>query len=122
MADVGYIRGQLKGLPSEQQRLWTQIFEYLLGNLRVGLPGHKKRAENFQFIQLDGTTPATADTEFSIAHGIENAPRIAFPCLDLTTAGTQMIPLTNSRPADSHRVYLKSSSTSAAFTIFVEAR
>lgn len=122
MATPGYVRGLLGSLPDDLRRALGNVFEYTLANWRVGLPGHQKRAENAQWIQLDGTTPSTANTEFSIAHGLGTAPRVAFPCLDLTSSGTQMIPLVNSRTADGSRVYFRSSSTSAAFTLFVESR
>jgi len=122
MASIGYVRGLLGGLQSEMRRVFIVVFEHVLGNLRAGLPGHQKRAENFAWVQLDGTTHATAGTEFSIEHGIETAPRVAFPCLDLTKANAQMVPLVTARAADDRRVYLKSSSTGAAFTLFVEQR
>ncbi len=122
MANPGYIKGLLGFLPSDSRRVFGVIFDYLLGNLRVGLPGHQKRAENLAWVQLDGTTPAVADTEFSIEHGIETAPRVLFPCVDLTTVGAKLIPLSVTRAADNRRVYLSNSSTSAAFTVFVEQR
>lgn len=122
MADLGYTRSFLGGLDEKQKRAFTQLFDYLLKSWRVGLPGHQKMAQNMAWVQLDATTPSTANQEFAIAHGLGTAPRVLFPCLDLTTADTQMIPLTNSRAADGSYVYLKSSSTSAAFTIFAESR
>jgi len=88
----------------------------------VGLPGHQKPAENLSWLQLDFTTSTTANTEFSVAHGLANAPRVAFPCIDLTSSGTQMVTLKTTRAADAHRVYLASSSTNAAGTLFVESR
>ena len=122
MASIGYVRGLLGGITADLSRTFTLIFEHVLGNLRTGLPGHQKRAENFAWVQVDGTTATVANTEFSIQHGIETAPRVAFPCLDLTSANAQLVPLTVTRAADASRVYLKSSSTSAAFTLFVEQR
>lgn len=122
MADIGAVRGLLGGLPDAVKKTMGDVFTYVLPNLRVGLPGHQKPAENLAWIQLDGTTSSVALTEFSIPHGLQAAPRVAFPCLDLTSSGTQLIPLVCSRAADSRRVYFRSTSTSAAFTIFIEAR
>lgn len=122
MADIGAVRGYLGGLPTEMKLALTNVFTYTLKNIRVGLPGHQKPAENLSWLQLDGTTSTTANQEFSIAHGMQAAPRVAFPCLDLTSSGTQLVALTTTRPADSRRVYFKSAVTNAAFTIFVESR
>lgn len=122
MADRGYVRAQLGGVESGLQVRLLTIFDYLLKNWRVGLPGHQNVAENMAWVQLNGVTSATANTEVPIAHGIGAAPRVAFPCVDLTTAGSKMVPLTVTRAADASYVYLSSPSTSAAFTVFVESR
>lgn len=122
MASIGLVRGYLGGLPDNVKKALTDVFTYVLPDIRVGLPGHQKPAENLAWIQLDGTTSSVANTEFSIVHGLATAPRVLFPCLDLTSSGTQMIPLVCSRVADSRRVYLRSTSTSASFTVFVESR
>ena len=122
MADLGALRGFFGGVPADLKLAMTNFVNYAFRNIRVGLPGHQKSAENLAWIQLDGTTSSVASQEFSIAHGSENAPRVAFPCLDLTSSGAQFIALTTARIADSRRVYLRSASTGVAFTIFVEKR
>lgn len=122
MANSGYVLGKLRGLPENVRGIMTEVFTYVLPNIRVGLPGHQKPAENLAWIQLDGVTSSVASQEFTIAHGLAVAPRVAFPCLDLTSSGTQLVPLVCSRAADARRVYLRSTSTSAAFTCFVESR
>ncbi len=86
------------------------------------MPGDQKRAENAQLYQLDTTTPANSTTEFSVAHGLTAAPRLVIPVLDVTTAGNQFASLTVTRAADSKRIYLRSSSTSAPITLYVESR
>jgi hypothetical protein len=116
MADIGGVKSFLGGLEADTKKALEGAFTYVLNNLRVGLPGHQKRGDNLQWIQLDGVTSSVANQEFSIAHGF------AFPCLDLTSSGTQLVNVTNARVADNRRVYLRSASTSAAFTIFIEAR
>lgn len=122
MADPGYVRQYLGAFEGSQRSALDTIFTYLLGNLRWGLPGDAKRVENAQFYELDVTTPADAATEFSVAHGFPNAPRLVVPVLDVTQAGNRFVGLTVTRPADSKRLYLKSDSTSAQITLFVEAR
>lgn len=94
----------------------------MLGNLRWGLNGNAKRVENGQLYQFDATTPADSTTEFSVAHGLQNAPRLVLPVLDVTQTGNQFVTLTVTRPADSKRVYLRSTSTSAPITLFIESR
>ena len=122
MADVGALRSFVANLQSEVKKSVGDAFAYGFKNIRVGLPGHQKPAENLSWLQLDFTTSTTANQEFSVAHGLASAPRVAFPCLDLTSSGTQLVTLRTTRPADSKRVYLASSSTNAAGTIFVESR
>lgn len=122
MADPGYVRGQLGAFDGAQKSALDTIFTYVLSNLRWGLNGNAKRAENAQLYQCDATTPSVANTEFSIAHGLASAPRLVVPVLDVTQTGNQFVPLTVTRPADSKRIYLKSSSTSAPVTLFVESR
>lgn len=120
MADRGYVASLLRQVPNSSAL--RGIFDYVLRNIRVGLPGHQKPAENFQWIQLNGTTPATANAEFAIAHGLGAAPSVAFPCLDLQTAGNEMPQLGTARSSDDSYIYLYSPSTSVSFTVFVEAR
>lgn len=122
MADLGALRSFFGGLPSDLKLSLSNFTNYAFRNLRVGLPGHLKPAENMSWVQLDGVTSSVASQVFSIAHGLGSAPRVAFPCLDLTSSGTQMVPLVSDRVADATRVYLRSTSTSAAFTMFVETR
>lgn len=122
MANIGFVRSFLGGLPEDQRRSFVSLFEYLIPNLRIGLPGHLKRAENMQWIQVNSTTHATANTELPIRHGLGVAPHVAFPALDLTTANNSLPVITTTRPADANYVYVKSASTGVPFVLFVEAR
>jgi hypothetical protein len=122
VSDLGGMRGYFGGVPATLKVAMDGFINYAFKNLRVGLPGHQKPAENFSWFQLDGVTSSNANQEFSIAHGQTVAPRVAFPCIDLTSSGTQLVALTVARAADARRVYFRSGSTSAAFTIFVETR
>ena len=92
----------------------------MLSNLRVGLRGTETRSENLQLYRFDGTTHATANTEFSIAHGLGEAPTGLMPYLDLTVAGSVMPVLSVTRAAHAARIYLSSPSTNVATSVAVE--
>lgn len=117
MADKGYVDSLLNRADDATKAIFKPIFDHVLSAFRIG---NGDKATNFQWYRLEGTTDAVANTEFSIEHGIGAAPSLLIPVLDLTSSGAQLVPLTVSRAADSKRVYLKSSSTSAAFTCYVE--
>lgn len=119
MADIGYIKSELGGFEGTQKTGLLNAFTYLLNNLAFGSGEHQTRATNFQAYYLTSTTPSVANTEFSIAHGLQSAPSVLFPVLPLNAVGSQVVPLTVSRAADGKRVYLKSSSTSAAIAVLV---
>ena len=121
MADIGYARSLLAGIPDERtRRILIQVFEHTYSNLRFGVPDPQTRAENFQAHYQNSTTPSTASDGFSFAHGMASTPRLAIPCVDLTSSGGQIVPLVVDRPADGKRVYLRSTSTRASFVMLVE--
>jgi hypothetical protein len=117
VASKGYIDQALNGLSSDQQYAIGAAIKYLMDNWRVGTG---TRAENAQWYRVSGTTPANANTELALRHGIGSIPTQLFPVLDLATAGNALVPLTVSRAPDATYLYLKSSSTSAAFVVMVE--
>lgn len=121
MANPEYVGAQLGGVESGLKLTLVNIFRYVLANLRLGRPAHQTRAENGQLYYLTGTTASVANTEFSIAHGLGQAPYVLVPVLDLQTEGAKLVPLTVTRVADASRVYLSSSVVSAPVTILVEA-
>ena len=119
--DIGLIRGQLAGITDENtRRVLITVFEYLSGNLTFGEPAVQTRAKNFQSYFQGGTTPSTGATDFSVMHGLAQAPHLAIPVLDLTQAGGQFVPMTVTRSADKSRLYLSSPSTRATFALLVE--
>lgn len=120
MARVGYVETIVGSLEAQTKKAIIAIFEYVLKNLRWGRPGNQERAENLAGVFLTGTTHAVANTEFSIEHGLESAPYLLIPVLDLQTANSELVPLTVTQPADGRRIYLSSSETSAPFTVLVE--
>lgn len=120
MADIAYIKSVFGSTPDAVKKAAEQAFTYLLGNLTLGAPDEARRSKNFQWYWFSGTTSSNANTEFSIAHGLGRVPNVVIPVLPLSEVGAQLVPLTVSRAADVNRIYLKSSSTSAAFKVLVE--
>lgn len=115
------MRSQLAGIADEKtRRILITVFEYVLGNITLGAPEHQERAKNLQAYWLTGTSSTTANQEFSIAHGLNTAPKYAIPAVDLGSSNTKTIRLQTTRPADSKRVYFASPETSANITLLVE--
>ena len=120
MATPGYIESLVGNLDPPLRASLVRIFDYVLRNLRFGPVTNQVRTENFQAYYLTGTTPAVANQEFSLAHGLGRVPYVLIPVLSLDSVNQAIVPLQVSRAADASRVYLKSSSTSAAIAIMVE--
>jgi hypothetical protein len=120
MATPGYVESLIGNLPTEHRAAWKRVMDYVLRNLRFGPVVHQTRAENFQAYYLTGTTPATANVAFSIAHGLGRAPYLLVPVLDVGSVNSQVVPLMVTQAADAQRIYLSSPSTSAAFAMMVE--
>lgn len=122
MADIGYVKSLLAGIPDERtRRILMQAFEHTYGNLRFGAPSSNRvRAENFQSYFQTSTSADASSTPFSFTHGLATAPRLAIPCLNLTSSGGQLVPLIVDRAADARRVYLRSTSTAASLLLLVE--
>jgi len=120
MADSSYVKSLFGTVAADIRLAADRAFTYVLANLRFGAVEHQTRATNFQAYWLTGTTSSNANAEFSIAHGLGRTPVVAFPVLPLNSENAQTVPLTVSRAADAQRVYLKSSSTSAAIALLVE--
>lgn len=122
MADIGYIRTQLNGIPdATTKRILTSVFEHVLGNLRHGEPENQTRSENFQ-AYFQASTTASDTSEFSIVHGLNMVPSLAIPVLDVRQVGAKLPQLEVSRAADNRRIYLKAAagSTNAAFKLLIE--
>jgi hypothetical protein len=121
VASVGYVRALLGGLPETTKRVFVQVFEHVLGNLRFGPVEHQTRAENHQIYHLSSTT-ASDTGEFSILHGLPQAPHLVLQTLDPSLPGAQTVVLEIARAADSKRLYLKAKagSTNAPFSLLVE--
>lgn len=120
MATPGYIESLVGNLEAPLRAALVRVFDYVLRNLRFGPVSHQVRTENFQAYYFTATTPATANEEFSVAHGLGRVPYVLIPVLSLDSVNQAIVPLSVSRAADASRLYLKSSSTSAAIAIMVE--
>ena len=120
MANKGTIELLLNALPSEQRRPLYEAFRQVLDTWSHGQPDEGGRATNGQWYLRTSTTHATANTEFTIAHGLSNAPTAIYPVLFLDSTVYQLVPLQVSRAADATRIYLKSASTNATFAVWVE--
>jgi hypothetical protein len=120
MANASYVESLVGNLPPEHRLAWKRAMDYVLNNLRLGPVANQVRSENLQAYYLTATTPATALQEFSVAHGLGRIPYVLVPVLSLDSINQQIVPLSVSREADAQRVYLKSSSTSAAVAFLVE--
>lgn len=117
MAAYGNVDRILNALDPSIRVPLAAAFEYVMRELSFG---DNVKAENFSLYKVSGTTHANANTEFSIAHGLDHIPSKVIPILPLDAVNGQLVPLTVSRAADGKRIYLKSSSTGAAFTAYVE--
>lgn len=120
MASLGQVEAQIGGLSADLKKTFTAVFAYVLREYRLGRPGSQARSENLRAVFLEATTPAATSTEFSLEHGLEAAPYLLLPVLDLQAVGSQIVPLRVTRAADARRVYLSSTVASAPVTVLVE--
>lgn len=118
MSDRGYVGTLLNTLDPAIKTPLVRAFEHVMDLFKLG---SGTKATNAAWYRLTATTPSTANTEFSIVHGLDVAPALLIPVLDLGSTGNAVVPLTVTRVPDAKRVYLASSSTSAAITVYVEA-
>ena len=120
MALPGYVETLLGGMEAGLRRSLRLIFDYVLANLTFGPPDDQTRARNFQCYYYTTTTPAVAETEFTIAHGLGTTPYLLLPVLNLQTVGAKVVPLTVTRAPDATRVYLSSTVASAPICVLME--
>lgn len=124
MANIGLVQSYLSAIPSAQRAPLLQAFLETLQNFTAGRPEagvtQVERACNLRWYPLSFTTSAVANREVAIRHGLPTAPYLIIPVLDPTEVGGQVVPLKVTRVADDEFVYLSSSVTNAAVTIFVE--
>lgn len=120
MATTGYVEQLIGPVEGGLKSVLKRVFDYVLAEVRFGRPDDQGKSENFYGHFYWGTTPASAGTEFTIAHGKGRTPYLLIPVLPLDTVGNQLVPLEVTRAADATRVYLKSTATSAPFVVMIE--
>lgn len=123
MADIGFIRGLLRGIEDEKtKRILTEAFEHVLGNLRFGEPIKQTRATNMQMYFQSSTTASSTDTTFTIEHGMGVQPSYLIPVVDVRQVGATNPQFVVTKIADNRRIYLKpaAGSTNAAFKFLLE--
>ena len=118
MASKGYVDSLLNTLPTDLKRVLKPAFEHVMDTWRLG---DDQKATNAAWYRYESTTAAIAYDEFSIVHGLNVAPTKLIPVLDLNTVNAQIVPLYTSRAADASRIYLRSGSTGAVFSFYLEA-
>jgi hypothetical protein len=120
MASKGYVESLLNRLPDTVRQALKPAFDHILDNGQIGGIEHGKKAINFRWYRLDGTTSSNANQEFSIVHGLGVAPFHLLPMVPMTSSGSQLVRLRVTRTSDASRVYLSSPDTNAAFSVLVE--
>ena len=120
MATSQLAESLLGGLEPDTKRVLTEVFRYLVPNGRFGPVSHQLKSENFQGYYVTSTTHTTADTEFSVVHGLGRTPYLAIPVLAMDQVNSRVVPLQVSRAADGARIYLKSASTNAVINLYLE--
>ena len=81
MASIGFVKSLLNGLSNSKDRgILDQIFDHILREQRIG---DSDKAENFAWFAVESTTHATANTEFSVLHGMDSTPTRFIPSLRL---------------------------------------
>lgn len=120
MANASYVESLLGGIDRDLRAAFKRVHDYILTNLRFGPATHQTRASNWQAYYLTSTTPADANVEFSVVHGLGKAPYLLIPVLPLDRVGAATINLQVTRAADANRVYLRSPSTNVPVWILCE--
>lgn len=122
MATSSYAKSLLGGLGAEFKAAVGKFAEYVFDrNLEFGPVGHQEPCANFRGIYVSSTTAATANQEFTVAHGLGRTPNVIWQVADPRSVNTRFLgDLTISRAADLNRLYFTSASTSAAFHLYVE--
>lgn len=120
MSTPGYVESLLGAVPPDLKKVLKDIFQYVLPNGRFGPVSHQAKAENFSAGYVTSTTPSTANTEFSVVHGLGRTPYLFTQITPLDAVGAAAVRLQVTRAADGNRVYLRSPDTSAVIYLYLE--
>lgn len=122
--DLGLIESEIAGLSQEKDKpIWKRIFREVAKTISVGpvdVDTGKRASINLRGHLYSGiTTPAVANTEFSVAHSFASTPYLVIAVLPNET-DAQMVPLKWTRAFDAKRIYLSSSVVNAKIHLYVE--
>jgi hypothetical protein len=122
VADPAYIESELNALPPDVRVVMVRVFRDFLRDLRFGhsTGTPPDPATNFGAGFFTATTPAVANTEFTITHTFGRAPYLALPVLRLDAIGSQIARLMVTRAADADFLYLSSPDVNVPVTLVVE--
>jgi hypothetical protein len=120
MASIGYVDTLIAPLPAEMRKALTDCFTYAFATMLWGPVVNGRRAVNGQQYFISFLLPAVANQEIAVAHGLSAVPNMAVPVLDVRSANSAIVPLTITRKADDHYLYLKSSSVNVPVTLLVD--
>lgn len=120
MAVIGYVDTLIAPLPVEIRKALTDVFTYTYATMLWGPVVNGRRGVNGQQYFVSFLLPITANQEVAIPHGLSTPPNLAIPVLDVRSANSAIVPLTITRPADAHYLYLKSSATGVPVTLLVD--
>jgi hypothetical protein len=124
MADLGIIESEIQGLSEDKDKpIWKRIFREVVKTIAMGpvdVNAGSRAAINLRG-HLYGpiTTPAIANTEFSVAHRFGATPYLVIPVLPNET-DAQLVRLTWTRAWDAKRIYLSSPDTDAMIFLYLE--
>lgn len=120
MAVEGYVKALLGGVDATLKRVLQEAFRYVVENGRFGPPEHQTKSESFLAYYVESTTPSTANTEFSIQHGMGKTPYLAIPLIPLGSSGYELRNFVVTRPADNQRVYFRTGATNTKVFFLLE--
>jgi len=120
MADRAFVESLLQVFGSDERRSLQKAFEEVLTFMRLG-DVDSARSVNFAGSYITSTTAAVANEEVAVRHNLGEIPYMVMPVMSLGSTGNQMVPLKVTRAADDQYLYLSSPTTSALFTLYLEA-
>ena len=120
MADTATVQTYLNALDEATRRIFNTVFDYVLKDIRFGRATDGEVSKNFGGGFFKGTTPGTANQEFTILHTFGRKPYLGIPVLPFDQTGAKIVRLEITRPADASRVYLRSPDTDSSFFLYLE--
>jgi len=122
MASQGFIETLLSAFQPAEKKSLSKAFEEVTKFIRFGDPSESAvKAENLSGAFFTSTTSGTAGNEVAIAHQLGTTPYMLVPVMPLNSTAAQVVPLQVTRAADDQYVYVKSTSTGARFSFYLES-